>query len=91
MDPPCFSIDILSEGGASGSPIFRTDDPRAIGILHAGFDGAPTTYGVPGHFIKMGLDMIIKDWIPDLTNIPTLAQIVEQDRPEAPNLSSGQS
>jgi S1-C subfamily serine protease len=80
-DPHGFSIDVLSEEGASGSPIFRTDDPRAIGILHAGFDGAPITYGVPGHFLKTALDMISKDWAPDLAGIPTLAQIIEQERP----------
>lgn len=79
-DPHGFSIDILSEGGASGSPIFRTDDPRAIGILHAGFDGAPITYGVPGHLLKTGLDIVTKDWNPDLTETPTLAQVVEQER-----------
>ena len=81
-DPHGFSIDVVSEGGASGSPIFRTDDSRAIGILHAGFDGAPITYGVPGHFLKTGLDMIRKDWNPDLANIPTLAQIIEQEQPQ---------
>lgn len=49
-DPHGFSVDILSEGGASGSPIFRTDDPRVIGILHAGFDGAPS----PDTSFKLG-------------------------------------
>lgn len=79
-DPHGFSIDILSEGGASGSPIFRTDDPRAIGILHAGFTGAPITYGVPGHFLQTGLELVRKEWHPDLTGIPTLMEVVEKER-----------
>jgi S1-C subfamily serine protease len=79
-DPHGFSIDILSEGGASGSPIFRTDDPRAIGILHAGINGAPITYAVPGHLLQTGLELVRKDWHPNLTGIPTLMEIIEQDR-----------
>jgi S1-C subfamily serine protease len=83
-DPHGFSIDILSEGGASGSPIFRTNDPRAIGILHAGFNGAPITYAVPGHFLQTGLELVRKEWHPDLTGIPTLMEIVEQERSQGP-------
>jgi hypothetical protein len=83
-DPHGFTVDILSEGGASGSPIFRTDDPRAIGILHAGFNGAPITYGVPGHFLQTGLEIVEKDWAPNLAGIPTLKELVEQERPEGP-------
>lgn len=83
-DPHGFSVDILSEGGASGSPIFRTDDPRIIGILHAGFDGAPITYGVPGHFLQTGLEIVTRDWHPNLTDVPTLKQLVDQERPKGP-------
>jgi S1-C subfamily serine protease len=83
-DPHGFSIDILAEGGASGSPIFRTDDPRAIGILHAGFNGAPITYGVPGHLLETALNLVKQAWRPDLSNIATLAQVIEQDRSQGP-------
>jgi len=83
-DPHGFSIDILSEGGASGSPIFRTDDPRAVGILHASYDGAPITYGVPGHFLETGLKRVREAWNPDLSRVPTLAQVIEQETPEEP-------
>jgi Trypsin-like peptidase domain len=81
-DPHGFSIDIMSEGGASGSPIFRTDDPRAIGILHGGFPGAPITYGVPGHLLQSGLEVATKDWNPDLSNIPTLREVILSQRPK---------
>jgi hypothetical protein len=84
-DPHGFSIDILSEGGASGSPIFRTDDPRVIGVLHAGFPGAPITYGVPGHFLDAGLKQVRQDWNPDLRGIPTLDEVIEQERAKGPN------
>jgi hypothetical protein len=74
-DPHGFSIDVLSEGGASGSPIFRIDDPAVIGILHAGFPGAPITYGVPGHLLKTGIEQATQDWNPDLSGIPTLQEL----------------
>jgi hypothetical protein len=80
-DPHGFSIDILSEGGASGSPIFRVDDPRAIGILHAGYTGAPITYGVPGHLLKTGAVIVTKDWKPDLSKTPTLLEVLTAQRP----------
>lgn len=83
-DPHGFSVDILSEGGASGSPIFRTDDPRAIGILHAGFNGAPITYGVPGHFLQSGLEIVKKNWSPNLDSIPTLKDLIEKEKPQGP-------
>ncbi|MGD0942330.1 MAG: trypsin-like peptidase domain-containing protein [Terracidiphilus sp.] len=83
-DPHGFSIDILSEGGASGSPIFRTDDPKVIGILHAGFQGAPIKYGVPGHFLDTGLKQVQAEWRPDLTGVPTLDDVIEQDVPNGP-------
>jgi hypothetical protein len=74
-------MDVLCEGGASGSPIFLTHDPRAIGILHAGFNGAPITYGVPGHLIKAGLDEALASWQPNLDKIPTLQDVVAASRP----------
>ena len=80
-DPHGFSIDIMSEGGASGSPIFRTDDPRAIGILHGGFPAAPITYGVPGHLLQSGLEVATTDWNPDLSNISTLREVMLSQRP----------
>jgi hypothetical protein len=33
--PDAFTIDVMSQGGASGSPIFRTDAPEVVGILRS--------------------------------------------------------
>ena len=79
-DPHGFSIDVLSEGGASGSPIFRSHDPSVIGVLHAGFDGAPITYAVPGHLLKAGLEAALEDWQPDLDRVPRLQDLVAAER-----------
>lgn len=36
--PHSFVINIMSQGGASGSPVFLTDDARALGVLNAGLE-----------------------------------------------------
>jgi hypothetical protein len=81
LDPHGFSVDILSEGGASGSPIVRADDPPGIGILHAGCPGAPITYGVPGHLLLLGLEAVTQGWNPDLSAIST-QDVIEAGRPK---------
>jgi hypothetical protein len=80
-EPHGFSIDVMSEAGAS-SPIFRTDDPWAIGVFHGSFAGAPITYGIPGHLLQKGLEVGTKDWNPDLSNIPTLREVILSQRPK---------
>jgi S1-C subfamily serine protease len=79
--PHGFSIDVLSEGGASGSPIFLAEDGTVVGILHAGFDGAPVTYGVPAWILKQGFDAL--HWEPRTQKV-TLREVVEAERPLAP-------
>jgi S1-C subfamily serine protease len=82
--PHGFSIDVLSESGASGSPIFLAEDGRVIGILHAGVDSAPVTYGVPAWILKQGLEAL--DWSPQETKM-TLTEVIEAERPLAPKAS----
>ncbi|MBI3665593.1 MAG: trypsin-like peptidase domain-containing protein [Acidobacteria bacterium] len=42
--PHSFVIDLMSLGGASGSPVFPAQDPRAIGILNAGLQDVIRTF-----------------------------------------------
>ena len=80
-EPHGFTVDVLSEGGASGSPIFRTDAPIAIGILHQSFEKVPITYGIPGHFLVKALRQVQDDWRPNLSRVPTLEDVVAHQRP----------
>jgi hypothetical protein len=70
--PHGFTMNIMSQGGASGSPIFNKDDGEVLGALYAGvFDlevggdqtikRIPTnyTYGVASHFIVNTLPKIL--------------------------------
>lgn len=75
--PHGFSIDVLSEPGASGSPIFLADEATVIGILHAGVDNAPVTYGVPAWILKQALDQL--GWEPQPAK-PTLNEVIEVEK-----------
>ena len=82
--PHGFSIDILSEGGASGSPIFLAEEEaRVVGILHAGFPDVPVTYGVPAWILRQGLDALKGDWEPQLTKA-TLSEVIKAEGSRAP-------
>lgn len=74
--PHGFTIDVMAQGGSSGSPIFLADRPLAVGILHAGFAGTNITYGVPSTILAKGLEECLKSSPVDLTGIPTLSELV---------------
>jgi S1-C subfamily serine protease len=73
--PHGFSIDILSQGGASGSPIFLADSPRVVALLHGGFDGANITFAVPGVILRGALDAFWESVSLDFNGLRTLAAI----------------
>jgi len=73
--PHGFVIDIMSQGGASGSPIFRTDKPEVNGILYAGFDGSNITYAVPSLLIRDALSVYLKKCYEELKDTPSINEI----------------
>jgi hypothetical protein len=75
--PHGFSIDVLHEGGSSGSPICSTEDGRVLGLLYAGFNGEPITYGVPGNIIRLGLESVLEQWTPDET-VATIGELTQK-------------
>jgi hypothetical protein len=79
--PHGFTIDVMSQGGASGSPIFLTDQPRVIGILHAGFPGTNFTYAVPARWISDALKQVTSN-PPDLAGVPTIGAQIARAREE---------
>lgn len=60
--PHGFSIDAVSQGGASGSPIFRRDDPAVLGMLYAAFERAGLTYAMPGHLLEWAVSCGFIGW-----------------------------
>lgn len=54
--PHSFVINVMSMGGASGSPVFLTDSPKAVGILNAGLLSANDTVShILGAPVRLGI------------------------------------
>lgn len=97
--PHAFAINIMTQGGASGSPVFLPNKGRIIGILYAGlnddvskvynahiFYSVPTniSYVVPSHYLTKALEILDKD---DPFQLPedtkTFDSIVEKARSQS--------
>lgn len=76
--PHGFTMDIMSQGGASGSPVFLTDAPRVVGMVHAGFPGTNLTLAVPSILIRDALSACTNGAPLDLSDVPTLESLIEQ-------------
>ncbi len=69
-----FTIDIMSQGGASGSPVFDPETGDVLGILHAGFIGTNFTHVVPGWLIALSVRQLLQEKQWEFADIPTLAE-----------------
>jgi len=86
--PHGFTIDIMQQGGSSGSPIFAIDSPKVIGMMWGGVteprfaqsESASLMYTLntnislaePAHIIQGALDKIRESETPTPGEIPTL-------------------
>jgi S1-C subfamily serine protease len=82
--PHGFTVDIMSQGGASGSPIFRTYDGAVVGVLHAGFPGTNITLAVPANIAAFALETFFEQVKPNLTNVPTFTEYTKAEGPHKP-------
>jgi hypothetical protein len=76
--PHGFTVDIMAQGGASGSPIFLQDQSRAVGVLHAGFKGTNITYAVPSSVVAQGLSACLTSNPLDLSDVPTMQELISR-------------
>ena len=51
-NPHGFTIDALSQAGASGSPIILADSPAVVGMLYAAFEQKSITYALPSGLLE---------------------------------------
>ena|SRR2546423_2201242 len=76
--PHGFTVDIMTQGGESGSPIFLAGSPVVVGLLHAGFDNTNITYALPSLMLSHALSSALSSGIMDLSDAPTFQSLVEQ-------------
>jgi len=74
-NPHGFTIDVMSQGGASGSPVFLTTRPEVVGIVHAGIQDTNLTYALPPLMIRDALRACIAGRPLDLSDVPTLEEL----------------
>jgi len=76
--PHGFTMDIMSQGGASGSPVFLVNTPKVVGIVHAGFDNTNLTFAIPSALLRDALSACRNGASLDLSDVPTLESLVAQ-------------
>jgi hypothetical protein len=69
--PHGFTIDIMTQGGESGSPVFKTDEPVALGMVAAGIDFVNYTSAEPAWIISQALQSYKSMNPVDLSALPT--------------------
>jgi hypothetical protein len=67
-----FTIDVMSQGGASGSPVFDPESGDVLGVIHAGFPGTNISLVVPGWLVSKAVSQLLHEHEWDFTNTPTL-------------------
>jgi S1-C subfamily serine protease len=89
--PHGFTIDIMQQGGSSGSPIFAADSPKVVGMMWGGVneprfaqsESASLMYTLntniglaePAHIIRAALEMVLAAQRPDTAGFSTLQQL----------------
>jgi len=101
--PHGFTIDIMQQGGSSGSPIFSNMTAQVVGMMYGSVietrgsqsESASLIYTVntnisiaePAHVIKLALDSYRKAYPQDVSTYPTLQQV--KDRLPQPPITEG--
>lgn len=78
--PHGFTIDVMMQGGGSGSPIFLTDEPTVVGLLHGGFAGTNITIALPSHIVSLALADMMQSVPFDFSKVPTYQELVEDSK-----------
>ena len=81
--PHGFTIDIMTQGGESGSPVFLPGSAHVVGMVYAGIDYTNVTIAIPASLLEPALHQALENGTIDLSNTPTVTQILsEMERTE---------
>jgi len=76
--PHGFTIDVMVQGGGSGSPIFLPDTGKVIGIIYTGYPGTNITIALPASIINSAVN-ILRDAEVDLGESEDIETVIEND------------
>lgn len=87
--PHAFTINVMTQGGASGSPVFDPETGRVAGVLYAGLNDIGVTeakdlyrvptnisYVVPAHLLRIGFADFVKNAPPHEPDMQTIDEMV---------------
>ncbi|MEK6321016.1 MAG: trypsin-like peptidase domain-containing protein [Acidobacteriota bacterium] len=78
--PHGFTIDVMMQGGGSGSPIFLPDTPTVVGLLHGGFPGTNITIALPSHLVRLGLADLLQNSPFQFSKVPTYQELADDSQ-----------
>ena len=78
--PHGFTIDVMMQGGSSGSPVFEPNTGGILGMVWGGFEQTNFTFVVPGHLIAKALESYLKEIPLDVSRAPTLEALLKAER-----------
>lgn len=75
---PCgFTLDVLQDRGASGSPVFFEHDPEVIGMLDMGYPNFNITSAIPSYLVKRAVTEHLAQNEALLCDLPDLQSYVD--------------
>jgi S1-C subfamily serine protease len=74
-DPHGMSLDILQQGGCSGSPVFLTNKPAVVGMIYANFADTNFTFAIPANTLKAATESFLESGTVDITSAPTWKEV----------------
>lgn len=80
--PHGFTIDVMTQGGASGSPVFLDDSPVVIGMIESVVRSAENiTVVLPSHLLAWGLATFLEQGILATGDFPTVEDLLQTSKP----------
>lgn len=77
--PHGFTIDVMMQKGASGSPVFLEDSPKVVGMIVEGYAQTNITVALPAFLVVQALKHLLRNIEINTTGVPTLvSQIPER-------------
>jgi S1-C subfamily serine protease len=79
--PHGFTIDIMTQGGESGSPVFLPDTGKVVGMIYGGYDGTNVTIAIPSSILKDAVSTLVEAKL-DISASDDLSTAIKTDGKE---------
>jgi S1-C subfamily serine protease len=77
--PHGFTIDVMQQGGASGSPVFLADASVVVGMIHGGFPKSNLTFSIPSALLADALSHFLQEHELDTSDVRPLRDLLSDE------------